>query len=77
MMLHDIQGVYSNHYQEKDPHPRDRVLSFSGSTLLMKRRGEEIALPTVSEYDLDDRNATYLFSIDDCAYFLDRAPGNL
>lgn len=76
-MLHDTQGTFSNHYQEKDPRPCDRVLSFSGSTLLMRRRGNEVAVPTVSERNLAARNATYLFSIDDCSYFLDRTPGNL
>ena len=74
MMLHDIQGTYSNHYQGKDPRPCDRVLSFSGSTLLIRRQGNEVTVPTVSECGLAPCNATYLFSIDDCGYFLDRAP---
>lgn len=74
MMLHDIEGTYDNHYEEKDCRPTDRVLSFSGSTLLMSREQDWVVLPSVTELSVIPASLTYLFSIDDCRYFLAREP---
>lgn len=49
--------------------PKDTVLAFKGPEALYKQVGEEIVYPTVAELG-EDREYTYLFSIDGERYFL-------
>lgn len=74
MMLHDIPGTYTNHYEERQPAPDDAVLSFSGSTLLMGGDDTQVTLPTIAACGLSATEARYLFAIDGRAYFLAPAP---
>ena len=69
-MLHDIDGIFDNHYFERTPQPDDRVLSFHGQSLLMFRMGDEVALPSFGSCGLSAEDTTYLFDIDGTAYFL-------
>lgn len=73
-MLHDIEGVYDNHYAEKPPRTGDRVLSFSDATLLMSVADGQVNLPTVEQAGLPFEKLQYLFSIDGRRYFLARTP---
>ncbi|MGI6590650.1 MAG: NAD(+) diphosphatase [Eggerthellaceae bacterium] len=74
MMLHDIEGTFDNHYEERTCRPTDPVLSFSGSTLLMSRRDDCVTLPTVAELGTEPQSLIYLFSIDEVRYFLAKEP---
>lgn len=76
-MLHQIDAVYSNHYVQRDPTPSDKVLSFDGDSLLMHRDGDFVELPDVSQCDADPSELTFLFKLDDCAYYLARTRNRL
>lgn len=69
-MLHDIEGVYDNHYEEHEPHADDLVLAFRGESLLMRRTGDNVELPTVEQSKLAPSDLTFLFMIDETAFFL-------
>ena len=69
-MLHDIEGVYDNHYREREPRAGDLVLAFRENTLLMNRTGDDVVLPTFAESALTASDVAYLFDIDGTGYFL-------
>ena len=69
-MLHDIEGIYDNHYKERAPRPTDLVLAFRGESLLMRRTGDEVELPTFEQSKLAPSELTFLFAIDETAFFL-------
>lgn len=69
-MLHDIDAVYSNSYEERAPRPGDAVLSFAGTNLLMAQQDADVILPTVAQTALAPEHLQYLFSLDDRAFFL-------
>ena len=71
-MLHDIDGVYDNHYHERTPSADDAVLAFRDGTLLMARQGDEVTLPTVGQCGLADSAVTFLFDISGTGYYLAR-----
>ena len=71
-MLHDIEGTYSNHYEERAPKADDTLLAFRGETLLMLRTGDEVTLPTCSQVEVPASSLTFLFDIDGQGYYLAR-----
>lgn len=71
-MLHDIEGVYDNHYSEREPQPNDYVLAFRGDSLLAHRDGDDIVLPTYAQCGVADDSLTFLFDISGTGYYLAR-----
>ena len=71
-MLHDIEGVYDNHYHTRTPQKDDLVLAFRGDSLLMFRMGDEVALPPFSACGLSTDAVTFLFDISGTGYYLAR-----
>ena len=69
-MLHDIEGIYDNHYEERTPRADDLVLAFRGESLLMRRTGDDVELPTFEQSNLAPSDLTFLFTIDETAFFL-------
>ena len=69
-MLHDIEGIYNNHYEKRTPNADDLVLSFRQNTLLMRRDGDDVELPTFGTGNFDSSQATFLFDIDGTGFFL-------
>lgn len=48
-MLHDIEDVFDNHWEDYDPKPHDKVLAFSGNELLFAESAEGMELPCVRD----------------------------
>ena len=71
-MLHDIEGVYDNHYHRREPRNTDLVLAYRGDSLLMFRMGDDVALPSFASCGLGKDAVTFLFDIDGTGYFLAR-----
>ena len=69
-MLHDIRGIYDNHYVERTPTASDAVLSFHGESLLMHRVDDDVTLPTYAQCGLGESALTFLFDIDGVGYYL-------
>lgn len=69
-MLHDIDGVYDNHYRERAPHPDDFALSFHGESLLAQREDDALFLPTFASGGFRAEDAVFLFCIDEAGYYL-------
>lgn len=69
-MLHDIAShIYAVEYREQKPRPQDKLLCYAGERLLILDR-EELDFPCWGRLSAGAASARYLFSIDDCAYFL-------
>ena len=71
-MLHDIEGVYDNHYEQRDPQAGDALLAFRGDALLMARVDDEVTLPTCGQVHMPAGSLTFLFDIDGRGYYLAR-----
>ena len=71
-MLHDIDAVYDNHYEEREPQPTDKVLAFRGDSLLLSREGDGVELPEISQCGLGTAELTFLFDLSGTGYFLAR-----
>lgn len=71
-MLHEIDAAYDNHYQQRPPEPGDQVLAFSSESLLMRRAGNRVELPTVAHCAVGADDLVFLFKLDECGYYLSR-----
>ena len=71
-MIQDLGGrTYNNHFEPKEPTPQSYVLCYGqDATVLAARSGDSVALPRQSDLGLRPELLTYLFSIDDDAFFL-------
>lgn len=76
-MLHEVDAVYDNHYEQRQPQPDDQVLSFHGDTLLMKRTGDDVELPRFAQCGVEASGLTFLFKLGECGYYLVRPDRNL
>ncbi len=69
MMLQEIlPSVYSNVWQQREPRPEDYAFLWSDGCVMVRRSGDEIDLPRISE--LPGLHWRYLFSIDEKGFFL-------
>ncbi len=77
MMIQDIAPHrFDNHYDPAArPSPESVVLHFLGKRLLCRVRSGELAFPTAAE--LGEGEDTYLFRLDDTAFFLRSGDGEL
>lgn len=71
-MIQDLGGrVFDNHFEPTEPTPESYVLCYGGdATVVVGREGDAITLPRLSDLGLRPELLTYLFSIDDDAFFL-------
>lgn len=71
-MLQDIMPhVYHNEMSWKQPEAEDAVLHYQKKGLLYLRRTDDgVALPAVGSLQVQGKHLTYLFSIDQKAYYL-------
>ncbi|SFR83004.1 NAD(+) diphosphatase [Anaeromicropila populeti] len=65
---------FNNNFAIRKPDKKDYLLFYKENTVLLKRNGEQMDLPRFQEVELYDgdiyENSTYLFSIDEEAFFL-------
>lgn len=75
-MIQDISPkIFHNEFHDEQPntvpHAEERVLVYDGSLTLVRYDGDgRLTYPTVADFRDADIGYTYLFSIDDKAYFL-------
>ena len=70
-MIQDIEDhVFKNEYCPKHPTGEDTVFIFKNKKLLMKVEEEGVAFLTYEALAHQDKKFTYLFTIDDRAYYL-------
>ena len=74
-MIQDIAPHrYSNAYTPLPPRPRDCVLYYEPHKTLLRRHKDQIVFPTFEELNSHNHGiqneATFLFAIDDCCFYL-------
>ena len=74
-MIQDIAPHrYSNAYTPLPPRPRDCVLYYEPHKTLLRRHKDQIVFPTFEELNSHNQGiqneATFLFAIDDCRFYL-------
>ena len=62
--------VYNNHYAAKEPDASAVLMLVQGDDVLYKTEDDRIRFPLVSEFDVEDIDLRYLFSLDETDYFL-------
>lgn len=69
-MIQDIEPhIYDNQYKPRAPKTDDQILMYDGRKVFLKEENNVVSLPLFEDVEGAD-GLTYLFSIDDEAYFL-------
>ena len=70
-MIQDIfPAVLDNHYENKQPDAKSKLMFIKGDDVLYKTENGRIVFPSYGDCNAEGIDVRYLFSIDDTGYFL-------